>query len=138
MQSLSFDLSDVKTVYDSSGNQKEVILSYQKFRQIKEFLLQFRSDIDQNESQDVDDQEKVAMDREEAAYLRLHPSLLENYQGQYVAIYGGELIDHDKDQVELYLRVKSSYPDKFVWIAPVCPEPEETYITRSPRFNGAG
>jgi len=136
MQSLSFDLSDVKTVYDSSGNQKEVILSYQKFRQIKEFLLQFRSD-NQNESQDVDDHEKVAMDREEAAYHRLHPSLLEKYPGQYAAIYGGELVDHDKDQVELYLRVKARYSGKFVWIAPVRPEPEETYAVRSPRFVGA-
>jgi hypothetical protein len=136
MQSLSFDLNDVKTVYDSSGNQKEVILSYQKFRQIKEFLFQFRTD-NQNESQRIDNQEKAAMDREEAAYRRLHPALFEEYAGQYVAIYGGELVDHDKDQVELYLRVKSRYSGKFVWIAPVRPEPEETYAVRSPRFVGA-
>ena len=137
MQSLSFDLNDVKTVYDSSGNQKEVILSYQKFRQIKDFLLQFRSDA-QNESQSIDDRGKAAMDREEAAYRRLHPSLLEKYPDQYVAIYDGELVDHDSDQVELYLRVKLRYSNKFIWIAPVRPESEETYITRSPRFNGAG
>ena len=135
MQSLSFDLSDVKTVYDSFGNQKEVILSYQKFQQIKKFLLQSRLD-DQNQFQDSDDREKEAMDREEAAYRRLHPSLLEKYSDRYVAIYGGKLIDSDPDQVELCLRVKSCYSDEFVWIAPVRPEPEETYITRSPRFSG--
>ncbi len=137
MESLSFDLSDVKTVYDSSGNQKEVILSYQKFRQIKEFLFQFRSD-DRDESRRIVEQEKAVMDREESAYHKLHPSLLEKYPNQYVAIYGGELVDHDSDQVDLYLRVKSRYPDRFVWIAPVHAEPEEIYVTRSPRFDGAG
>ncbi len=138
MQSPSFDLSDVKIVYDSFGNRKEVILSYKKFRQIEKFLFQFRANVSQDESQIVDDKEQSAVDREEAAWRRLHPSLLEKYPGQYVAIHGGELVDHDTDQVELFLRVKSHYPDEFVWIASVRPEPVEMYINRSPRFNGAG
>ena len=137
MRSPSFDLSDVKIVYDSHGNRQEVILSYKKFRQIEEFF-KLHADTDKIEFQDADDKERFAMDREEAAYRRLHPSLLEKYPGQYVAIYGGELVDYDTDQVKLYLRVKSCYPGEFVWVAPVRPEPEEMYVNRSPRFNGAG
>lgn len=77
---------------------------------------------------------QAAVDGEEAAFRRLHPALWQKYPGQYVAIYGGELVDHDEDQVALYLRVKERYPDEFVWIAPVRPQPEEEYAIHSPRF----
>ena len=52
--------------------------------------------------------------------------LSDKYLGQYVAVYRGELIDHDVDQVALYLRVKEQYPGEFIWIAPVGEAPEET------------
>jgi hypothetical protein len=74
------------------------------------------------------------VDKEETAFKRLHPMLRKKYLGQYVAIYQGELIDHDPDQVALFLRIKEIYPDEFIWIAPVGEEPEETYVLRSPRF----
>jgi hypothetical protein len=76
----------------------------------------------------------LAVDREEAAFKRLHPTLRERYLGQYVAIYQGELIDYDSDQVALFLRIQEKHPDEFVWIAPVGEEPEENYVLRSPRF----
>lgn len=72
--------------------------------------------------------------KEEAAFKRLHPMLREKYLGQYVAIYQGKMIDHDPDQVALFLRTKKRHPDEFIWIAPVSEEPEETYVLRSPRF----
>ena len=77
---------------------------------------------------------KQAMDREEAAFQRLHPQLKKTLKGMYVAIYEGQLVDHDADQVALYLRVKAKYGQTFVWIAPVLAEPEEMYMIRSPRF----
>ena len=80
--------------------------------------------------------EDIIVDREEVAFKRMHPVLREKYPGQYVAIYQEELIDHDVDQVALYLRVKEQYPGQFVWIAPVNDEPEETYVVHSPRFVG--
>lgn len=78
--------------------------------------------------------EETAVDREEAAFRRLHPILRQKYQGQYVAIYGGELVDHDTDQLALFLRMRQQYPDQFVWIAPVRSTPQEIYRMRSPRF----
>lgn len=74
--------------------------------------------------------------REEAAFYRLHPELWQQYPGQYVAIYNEEVVDHDVDQVSLYLRVKAQYPGQFVWIAPVKETAAEEYVIRSPRSVG--
>lgn len=75
-----------------------------------------------------------AINREGAAYRRLHPELKQKYLGQYVAVHGGKLVDHDSNQVDLYLRVEARYPGEFVWIAPVQEEPEEVYVIHSPRL----
>jgi hypothetical protein len=86
------------------------------------------------ETEQAVEEEDTIVDREEAAFKRLHPMLRDKYFGHYVAVYQGELLDHDEDQVALYLRVKEQYPDEFIWIAPVGEEPEETYVLHSPRF----
>ncbi len=77
---------------------------------------------------------ETAVDREEAAFYRLHPELWQKYPGQYVALFQSELIDHDEDQLVLFQRVKQKHPGKFIWIAPVREEPVEEYVIRSPRF----
>ncbi len=76
----------------------------------------------------------TAVAREEAAFYRLHADLWQKYPGEYVAVYNEELVDHDPDQVALYLRVKARYPGQFVWIAPVRETAVEEYVMRSPRF----
>ena len=73
--------------------------------------------------------------REEEAFQRLHPQLLETYSGEYVAIHNGKVVDHDSDQVALYRRVSQRVPDRFVLIAKVTPQPTEEYRFRSPRLN---
>ena len=82
--------------------------------------------------------EETAVDREEAAFRRLHPELRQQYAGQYVAIYDGELVDHDADQVALFLRMRQRFPNQFVWIAPVRQTAEEIYQMRSPRLVESG
>jgi len=76
----------------------------------------------------------AVVDREGAAFHQLHPTLLRDYAGQYVAIHGGAVVDHDNDQVALFLRAKERFPTDFVWIAPVNESPEETYRIHSPRL----
>lgn len=66
-------------------------------------------------------------EREKAAFHRLHHSLLEQFPGEYVAIYEGRLIDHDGDRVALLERIEATHPDVFVLIRPVKPEPEIVY-----------
>jgi len=80
----------------------------------------------------LDSDENEITCREELAFRRLHPSLLKTYKGQFVAIYQERLVDHDEDQIDLYLRVDEQYPDEFVMIAPVNEQAEEVYRFRSP------
>ncbi|KAA3662994.1 MAG: hypothetical protein DWQ04_11860 [Chloroflexi bacterium] len=78
--------------------------------------------------------EDPAMAREKAAFLKLFPMLQEKYAGQHVAIFGGELVDHDQDGMALSRRVYARYPDKFVWIAPVHESPLPEFRSRSFRW----
>jgi hypothetical protein len=66
-----------------------------------------------------------AVERERAAFIALHPMLLATYPGEEVAIYGGQVVDHDKDGVALSSRIYQRFPHEFVWIAPVTDQPLE-------------
>ncbi|MCE7989556.1 MAG: hypothetical protein DYG89_51050 [Caldilinea sp. CFX5] len=68
--------------------------------------------------------------REMAAFRVLHPTLLQQYPKQYVAIRRGQLIDHDADQLALYLRLDEQYPDEVILIKQVTPSIEEVYTIR--------
>ncbi len=77
---------------------------------------------------------EMTVAREEAAFYRMHADLWQKYPGEYVAVYNEEVVDHDADQVALYLRVKACYLGQFVWIAPVRETAVEEYVMCSPRF----
>lgn len=72
--------------------------------------------------------------REERAFQSMHPTLMQQYPGQYVAIQNGQLVDHDTDQVTLYRRCRQAYVEKYVLIAQIQRSVEETYTFRSPRM----
>lgn len=76
----------------------------------------------------------LRLEQEKIAYIKLHPLLKEKYLGQHVAIYQGELIDHDRDYGMLYERIRQQYPREVIWLATVKEEPIETIHVRSPRF----
>ena len=78
-----------------------------------------------------------AVERERAAYLKMHAWLWQNYPNQHVAIYGGRLIDHDVDGALLSQRIDEQYPNEFVLIRQVEIEPERVLVFRSPRFSFA-
>lgn len=75
-------------------------------------------------------------DRELAkkTFRRLHHQFLNNYPGQYVAIYQDKVVDHDPDRVALLERINNNYPDTFVLVRQVQPEPEITYEHRGLRW----
>jgi hypothetical protein len=77
------------------------------------------------------------VEREKAAYFALHQVLWQKYPGQHVAIYNGELVDHDTDGVALSKRVYQRYPDQFVLIRQVEQEPDRVLYFRSPRFEAS-
>jgi hypothetical protein len=67
--------------------------------------------------------------REEAAFERLLPALLNTIPGRYVAVLDGKVIDQDKNQFTLAERISGKYPERFVLIERVSREPEDYYAT---------
>ena len=78
--------------------------------------------------------EEAAMAQEEAAYRTMHARLMAEHAGEYVAIYKGDLIDYDEDELALLRRLEEQYPDEVVLMKKVRPLPEPELRFRSPRF----
>lgn len=83
-----------------------------------------------NESRRIIEQEAVA-------FKRLHPDLLRTMPDEFVAVHGGQVVDHDRDQVILYRRVEEAYGGQPVLIRQVRPEIEQTIEVLSPRLEYA-
>jgi hypothetical protein len=77
---------------------------------------------------------REAMLREVEAYKAMHSHLVQQYLGQYVAIYQGQVVDHDVDAIALLKRVKKHYPTQIVLRRKVEKQPEPVLQFRSPRF----
>lgn len=71
---------------------------------------------------------------EETAYQAQHPRLLTLYGGRFIAMHNGQVIDHDADELALYLRVRHQYPQLGILIKRVTTEAEEVWQMRSPRL----
>ena len=78
------------------------------------------------------DEQRMA--REEAAYQTMYDELKTKYAGEYVAIFNGQLIDHDSDELALLRRLDAQYPDDIVLMRKVSAEPEPDLRMRSPRL----
>ncbi len=78
------------------------------------------------------DEQRMA--REEAAYQTMYDILKTKYAGEYVAIFNGQLIDHDSDELALLRRLDAQYPDDIVLMRKVSAEPEPDLRMRSPRL----
>lgn len=65
------------------------------------------------------DLERQALLREQEAFQRQHSELVGEYLGQYVAFHQGQMIDYDRDERALMIRVRQRYPKKVIGIFPV-------------------
>lgn len=74
------------------------------------------------------------LDAEILQFQQLHASLMKLYLNQYVAIYQGQLVDHDGDKLALFQRIEETYPNEFVLMRPVREQPEREFYFRSPRY----
>ena len=52
------------------------------------------------------DARRQALDAEQESWFARPPAERARYAGEYVAVHGGEILDHDPDQRVLYLRVR--------------------------------
>lgn len=79
-------------------------------------------------------EEEAAMTREIAAYQNMHGELFAAHRGKFVAVFGGQLVDHDADETALLRRIDTRYPDEVVLLRRVGPLPERELRVRSPRL----
>ncbi len=80
---------------------------------------------------------RQAMQHEAKAFRKLHAQLWQTIPDEYAAIYQGKMVDHDADQLALFLRVEAQYPGLTVLIRQVCSTPEEIIQVYSPKFEHA-
>ena len=59
---------------------------------------------------------------------------LAKYNGEYVAIHNGQIVDHDSDLRTLHLRVFKQFGHKPVLLKQVISKPERELTFRSPKF----
>jgi hypothetical protein len=78
--------------------------------------------------------QRAQMEKEQLAFAHMLPDLLRQYKGVYVAVYQGEVVDHDPDQVALAVRMQKVYPDQVVLIKRVTAVPDKILHNRSPRL----
>ena len=71
--------------------------------------------------------------QEISAFQSMHASLRARFDGEYVAIAGGQVVDHGPDLHQLSQRIEERYPDRFVLIRPVTENLERAFTFRSPR-----
>ena len=81
----------------------------------------------------VEAEQKMAQEIE--AFRAMHGHLLAQHPNQYVAIYQGQLVDHDADQLTLFLRVDEQYPNEVVLIRQVLRDVDPVYTVHSTRFS---
>lgn len=82
----------------------------------------------------MDDDIENVVESEINAFRRLHPSLFERYPGEFVAIHGQQLVDHDAEKLDLYQRIQERYPTQFVLVRRVENDPEPELQFRSTRY----
>ncbi len=77
---------------------------------------------------------RIKLRREQEAYRAMHAELKQNYLGQSVAIYNGELVDHDVDALALLRRIRQRFGSAPVLFCEVEDKPDKEYVIRSPRL----
>ena len=80
-------------------------------------------------------QTSEAFAEEVAAFEQLRSSLLEEYEGQYVAIYQGEVVGSGADKLALLHQVREQFGHVVCYIEKVTPDSPRT--VRSPSFRVA-
>lgn len=70
------------------------------------------------------------IEREEIVYHSRREELLTRFSGQYIAMHRGEVIDSDRDEVALYVRVQQKHPTVGILIKRV-DGAEDVWVIRS-------
>lgn len=135
---------EVEQILDELGlsTTQALTLFYQQIRMNKGIPFRIRIPVDESQrtSRSIEPLEfsvnvnRSTMDENAAAYRAMHRELLQRHLGQYVAISGGKLVDHDSDPVALLRRVRADFPNQIVLRRKVEPAAEQTLHIRRPQI----
>lgn len=78
--------------------------------------------------------QREKMAREQRAFEMMYLDLVKQFEGQFVAVHNGEVVDHDIDPIALLRRRRQNYPNDVVLITQVLPKSQRILCFRSPRF----
>lgn len=73
---------------------------------------------------------------ETEAWYRLPPEERLRYEGKFVAVYNGQVVDSDPERLTLYLRLRERYGRQPILITEGGDHPIPVYRVRSPRRAG--
>jgi metal-responsive CopG/Arc/MetJ family transcriptional regulator len=79
------------------------------------------------------EEQKRRIEEEQQAFEAQHERLSREYVGEHIAMYQGQVVDHDEDGVALHRRIRERFGNQPVLITPVLPEPVQVITVRSPR-----
>lgn len=82
------------------------------------------------------DRRKIS--EESQTYRRRHAELKTRYLGQFIAMYKGQVVDHDKDVLALRQRVRQRFGWKPVMITRVGEDAEQEFVRRGIRIETVG
>ncbi len=92
----------------------ELVVSAETFAQFTKVAIEKKSTVEalaeQVIHQFLQNEAEQKMQKEIKAFGAMHAELLRRYANQYVAIYQGQVVDHDPEQLPLFLRVDQLYP----------------------------
>ncbi len=84
------------------------------------------------EEQEKREWDLSAFEHELQRFQRILPELMKTYPHQFVALLNGEVVDYDKDELELAKRVYSKYKSEFVLVREVKTEVPVIFALESP------
>ncbi len=79
-------------------------------------------------------QHEHVLAQEQAAWYALEARVRQRYAGEYVAVRGGQVVDHDADQRALYLRVRARFGHSPVLIVHADWSEPPVYTIHSPHL----
>jgi len=82
--------------------------------------------------------ERAKIHAETEAFWKMHPDLVKDYLGQYVAVHEGKVVDNGSDLGALHQRVRDCYGDTAILLAQVTPQPVRELVFRSPSLEPIG
>lgn len=83
----------------------------------------------------VENWHQKLIEQEALAYNRLHPTLIENFLGQFVGVIRGQVVDHDKSLDQLKMRLNVKFGDLPLFITQVKKNPLPVFNAPRPRLN---